>query len=107
MEVFTQMFASNGQALNDTEAKIIDENSFSNELERGKVIFLGDGAAKCRSMLDAHPNAIFLDNRLSSAAGMGKLVYENYREAAYENLMAFEPFYLKDFVTTKSKKKIL
>ena len=55
--------------------------------------------------LGKHPKAILLDEALSSASDMGKELYRLFQEKAFEDLVRFEPFYLKSFVATKSKKK--
>lgn len=107
MEVYTQAYGVQEgriQALGEAEAKIIDENSYQAELEAGMLIFLGSGAAKCRPVLDQHPNALFLDDLLSTASSMGPALFHKYEQGETENLTTFEPFYLKDFVATKQKK---
>ena len=105
MEVFTAVF---DQDLNDvvpTEAKIIDEKSFANELSSGKVTFIGDGAMKCAALLQ-QDNAVFSELNFNSAANMSGLAYKAYTAAQFEDVAYFEPFYLKDFVFTTPKKKV-
>jgi tRNA threonylcarbamoyladenosine biosynthesis protein TsaB len=51
-----------------------------------------------------HKNAIFIDNKFPSAKEMGKLSYLKYKKSDIENVAYFEPFYLKDFMVTTSKK---
>ena len=43
MEVYSAVFNSAYQFVSPTEAKILDEHSYQEELNRGKVTFLGDG----------------------------------------------------------------
>jgi universal bacterial protein YeaZ len=58
MEVYTAVFDSNGSQLSDVEAKILDENSFSDLLETHKVLFIGDCVEKFQSVCKS-PNASF------------------------------------------------
>lgn len=105
MEVFTAVFDSKLNYTSDTEAKIIDAYSFADDLENGKVSFIGDGALKCATVIQ-HSNAVFSDNNFNSATNMSKLAYDAYSKAEFENVAYFEPFYLKDFVLTTPKKKV-
>lgn len=104
MEVFTAVFDGDLNYTRLTEAKIVDEHSFAEELAAGKVTFIGDGALKCAAVIQ-HPNALFLDQNFNSAANMSKLAYEVYGKSQFEDIAYFEPFYLKDFVLTTPKKK--
>lgn len=105
MEVYTQTFDSNFNPLTETTAVVIDENSFTSFLDRGQVLFLGDGAEKCKAIIK-HANANFLDNHFPSAIQMASLSEEKYAKKQFENTAYFEPFYLKDFVGIKLKDRI-
>ena len=102
MEVYTSVFNYAGKQLEDVSAKIIDENSFSDFLMKGKVFFLGDGAEKCKQFI-THKNAIFIDGKFPSANEMSKLGYDKYKKNDIEDVAYFEPFYLKDFIAIKAK----
>jgi tRNA threonylcarbamoyladenosine biosynthesis protein TsaB len=104
MEVFTAVFDGNLNYTGITEAKIVDEHSFAEELGLSKVTFIGDGALKCADVIQ-HPNAFFSDQNFNSAANMSKLAYKAYDSGQFEDVAYFEPFYLKDFVLTTPKKK--
>lgn len=103
MEVYTQLFDAELNDLTPVTAEIINESSFRNQLEQGKVVFLGDGAAKCKEVID-HPNAVFLDDFKTSARGMIKLAEHKLSTERFEDVAYFEPYYLKDFVAGKPKK---
>ncbi len=105
MEVYSSVFDKNHQQIRKIKAEIIDENSFSKELNNGKVYFLGDGAEKCKSII-THENAIFIDDKFPSAREMSKLSFEKFKNNNFEDVAYFEPFYLKDFVVTPAKKRI-
>ena len=110
MEVYAAVYEIAGQAGNDvrqiteTAPAIIDENSYSDILERGKVLFIGDGAGKCADVIK-HPNASFLQC-WPKASAMLEPAMKAYKEKRFEDVAYFEPFYLKEFVATVSKKKM-
>lgn len=106
MEVYTTFFNANMHMQQCITAEIIDEYSFANELERQLVFFFGDGAAKCEEVINHH-NAIFLENRVPLASNMIIPALNKFRESDFEDVAYFEPFYLKDFVATKPKNKVL
>ncbi|MCB9231256.1 MAG: tRNA (adenosine(37)-N6)-threonylcarbamoyltransferase complex dimerization subunit type 1 TsaB [Bacteroidia bacterium] len=106
MEVYTATFDAQGQRLTEVEAVVVEENSFADLLESGKVIFTGNGAAKCREILQ-HPNAIILDHNLSTARGMGRNAWTKFQTSEFADLLTFEPFYLKEFVAIVSKNKLI
>lgn len=106
MEVYCAVFDENGKEMVPTRAMVVEEGAFAELMQDRKVIFLGDGAAKCEALL-ASDQAIFLKNRLSSASAMGKVAWNKFQQEDFEDLVTFEPFYLKDYVATKSKKKLL
>lgn len=104
MEVYNAVFSSSLQNLRETRAEIITENAFDMFLEKAKVAFFGDGAPKCKELLN-HKHALFFDDLHPSAAGMHKIALENFQNEKYEDTAYFEPFYLKDFVAGKPKVK--
>ena len=50
--------------------------------------------------------AIFIENKFPSAKEMAKLSYDKYKKNDIEDVAYFEPYYLKDFLVTPSKKKV-
>lgn len=102
MEVYTAVYSPEGKQLTPVEAKVIDPSSFAEELSAGPVLFVGDGALKCQAVL-THPNARFRE-AWPFAGDMAAAAEAAYQEKRFEDLAYFEPFYLKDFVATVSKK---
>ncbi len=98
MEVYSAVFSSDNKELRQTEAQILDKNSFAEYLEKGNVYFIGDGVEKFKNICQ-HPNAIFVENKFPSANQMGFLAEEKYKKSDTEDVAYFEPYYLKDFVT--------
>lgn len=104
MEVYTAIFEGNGTRVTDTEAKIIDGDSFSDILAEGPVLFIGDGATKCTDTL-THPNAHFIQT-CPKASSMLEPAEREFNERHFRDVAYFEPFYLKEFVATTSKKHL-
>ena len=104
MEVYTALFDFNLHEVMPTHAAVIDEKSFIDELNQHPILFLGNGAEKCKSTI-INPNAVFVDGVQCSAAGLGQLAYQQFLSGKFEDTAYFEPFYLKDFVGSVSKKK--
>ena len=103
MEVYTAVF-ENGRQITETAPAIIDENSFSEYLEQGPCLFIGDGAGKCADVIK-HPNARFCQC-FPKASAMLEPAIAAYRSGDFKDVAYFEPFYLKEFVATVSKKKL-
>jgi tRNA threonylcarbamoyladenosine biosynthesis protein TsaB len=103
MEVYCQLFDSSIQPRSDMHALVIDTASFAAEIDARPVIFVGDGAAKCRPVFAGQDNAIVLDNALASAADMGTIAWRKFQAGEFADIVAFEPFYLKPFVATAQK----
>ena len=104
MEVYTAIYNSRGEEIEQTTAKIIDEQSFSELLESNKIIFVGDGVEKCKEVIGGSQNAVYLPDILPSAANMIQLSEKAFNDKRFEDIAYFEPFYLKDFVAGKPKK---
>ncbi len=103
MEVYAAVF-ENGIQITETAPAIIDENSFAEYLEQGPVLFIGDGAGKCADVIK-HPNARFCQCHPKASAMLSPALAA-YKEKRFEDVAYFEPFYLKEFVATVSKKKL-
>ena len=90
--------------ITETAPAIIDETSFAEYLEQGPCLFIGDGAGKCADVIK-HPNAHFCHCQPKASAMLSPAVAA-LKEKRFEDVAYFEPFYLKEFVATVSKKKL-
>jgi tRNA threonylcarbamoyladenosine biosynthesis protein TsaB len=106
MEVYNAVYDSSGNVVKGISADIINENSFSEFPESRKIIFFGDGADKCREVIK-RKNIYFAEDFRISAAHMQKPVFEAINKKKFEDVAYFEPFYLKDFITSIPRKNIL
>lgn len=107
MEVYSQLFDADVKKAGETQAEIITEDSYKELLQTGKkVYFAGDGSAKCSGVITSE-NAVFVDSIEPDAANMAELAERRLRNGEFVDVAYFEPFYLKDFVATQSKHKVL
>lgn len=104
MEVYAQVFDTEGKPQNEVAAEIVTPESFAtfrHQADRPFVIF-GSGARKCAPVLE---DALLL-NITPSARGLARLAQLEFEAGHTEDIAYFEPFYLKDFVVTTSKKRL-
>jgi tRNA threonylcarbamoyladenosine biosynthesis protein TsaB len=102
MEVYSAVFTPTLENKRAIEAEIIDENSFDSFQE--KLYFVGDCNEKCQSVLTKE-NHIFLDEiKYPSARDMSFFSFEKFQKKDFVDVAYFEPYYLKDFMITSSKK---
>ncbi|MEW5674836.1 tRNA (adenosine(37)-N6)-threonylcarbamoyltransferase complex dimerization subunit type 1 TsaB [Flavobacterium enshiense] len=102
MEAFTALFDANHNRIRETQAEIIDENTYS---DLNTVIHLiGDGASKCKTLLNSDVYVYHDEVVYPSSKEMSAMSFEKYLKNEFVDVAYFEPFYLKDFVmTTKPK----
>lgn len=106
MEVYTAFFDKQNQTLIDTKAEIIDEHSFAELLEKHKIYFFGNGSDKVKNTL-TDINACCIGQVETSAAHMPEISEQRFVKGLFEDVAYFEPFYLKDFIATTPKKKVI
>ena len=90
--------------ITETAPAIIDSESFAEYLEQGPCLFIGDGAGKCADVIK-HPNAHFCQCH-PKASAMLVPAMTALQDGKFQDVAYFEPFYLKEFVATVSKKKL-
>ena len=100
MEVYCALLDHKLNYIEEVQAKIIDEESFKDMMESMPIFFFGDGADKCKDLLK-HPNAHFSSGLIPLASSLGEIGYKKWKTGEYEDLVSFEPFYLKDFLIKK------
>ena len=87
----------------ETRAEVVTPDSFAQLLDEQPIYFFGNGAEKCASII-THKNAHFLDKHKNPLAKwMMPLAERAWLDGNFEDIAYFEPFYLKNFVATKSK----
>lgn len=106
MEVYAAIYDRGLNEKRGVSADIIDKESYLSFLDEHPIYFFGNGAAKCKKKI-THPNAHFLEDIKPLAKWMFPLAEQLMINKEFEDVAYFEPFYLKDFVATKPKKKLL
>jgi tRNA threonylcarbamoyladenosine biosynthesis protein TsaB len=107
MEVYYMCFNHKMEIIEETQPLVVDEHSFEAILSKGKVLFFGNGAEKCKAVIGNRTNAFFLDQLNPSAKTVGSIALEKFNNNEFEDLAYFEPFYLKDVRITSPKKGML
>jgi len=98
MEVYSAIFDKNHQKIRDIKAEILNEESFSDMNET--IYFVGDSSQKAKTLLQKD-NFVFVDDVIyPSAKQMTKKSYTLFANNRFEDVAYFEPFYLKDFMTS-------
>jgi len=102
MEVYSAVFDSTHQQVRNTKAEIIDDTSFHDYIQKGKVILVGTGAEKCKDLL-SFKGVQFDTTAVPSAKEMALLSHKKFEVNDFEDVAYFEPYYLKDFILKKKK----
>lgn len=105
MEVYSALYDNSLNEVREIRADIVDQDTYKEYLEKSSVYFFGNGAEKCMTTI-ANGNAQLIDNVYPSAKYMARLAEQAFLNKEFVDVAYFEPFYLKDFVTTVSKKNI-
>jgi tRNA threonylcarbamoyladenosine biosynthesis protein TsaB len=99
MEVYKAVYDPAYNISRPVAAEIITDASF-NEYQ-SQVHLVGDGAAKCKEIVNAS-NVIYYDDIIyPSAAQMGAVSYQKHKKSDTVDVAYFEPYYLKDFMAGK------
>jgi tRNA threonylcarbamoyladenosine biosynthesis protein TsaB len=103
MEVYSAIFNAKWDKIREVKAEIITENSFEDFQET--LYFVGDCAEKCKSVLTKENYVFLKEIKYPSANEMSFLSFEKYKKNDIVDVAYFEPYYLKDFLITVSKKQ--
>lgn len=105
MEVYCSVFNSRLGVIQTAAPHVLSSDSFIQYLDKDKVHFAGNGAAKFKGICD-HPNAVWhLDKPFLSALSMQIPAFEAFNSGKFEDVAYFEPDYLKPVMAVKPKEK--
>lgn len=102
MEVYTAVYNLSLEALEAPRPLILDVDSYMEWLDRGEVLFFGNGSDKARDVI-SHSNARFISGICPLAIDMQALSDKAFREGKFLSLAYSVPTYLKDFQATRPK----
>lgn len=103
MEVYTATY-QNGSLIDDLRSLVLEESSLDH-LGHKTIHVLGNGAAKTKELFAAKENVIIHQDLLSTSRGIVQPSVRKYKEKTFEDTAYFEPYYLKEFVAGKPKKR--
>lgn len=106
LEVYTALYDLKLQIQDPVRAVVVTEESFRSELDQKTIFFFGNGAEKCEALIQ-HPQARFLHGIETSAAFMIQPALDKFYQKDFANTAYFEPFYLKDFIATLPRNKVI
>lgn len=101
MEVYCAVFDASLNSIKDTEALIVDEQSFGDLLKEHRLWLFGDGAPKLKELFKDVPQIQIVDDFAPSAAYMATLADQAFKAGDFVDVAYFEPYYLKDFIAGK------
>ena len=95
--------------LESTTNIILDSEDFTELLEKytdHSIHFVGDAAVKTRDFLISHERFnqfTFSPEGYPDTRSIGSLLEDLFKQKRFENVITFEPFYLKDFMLTPKR----
>ena len=106
MEVYCALYDRALREVMPTRAMVVEPHTFDAWLDDRPIYFIGPGSAKCRDII-THPAARWATDIRPLARHMMPLAERALARGEEADVAYFEPFYLKEFVATVSKKDVL
>lgn len=106
MEVYTCLLSHQLQEVAPIAPVILDAHLWEARLAQQPIIFFGSGANKFKELVSRNSKALFVEAILPSAKTIGQLAHSKYKQAQFEDVAYYEPFYLKDVYITSAGKSI-
>ncbi len=95
MEVFAALYDKEMNILISPAAMILEEGFFAEYLDKGQVLFFGNGSKKFAA-LTAHAGALYAE-KVFHAADLAVLAHQKWMAQDFTELAYSEPVYIKDF----------
>ena len=105
-EVYSELFDMQNRPVRECIAELIIAESYAETLAKRPMVFVGNGAQKISGIIQ-NANAKYIPEIVASAVYMAPLTAQAYENGIFADVAYFEPFYLKDYVATVSKKNVL
>lgn len=100
MEVYSELYDKDLKVVQAVNNGIVTEPEFLAKVPTGKLMICGDGAVKCKELIEAE----YLDI-IPMAEYLCEPAIERFKCGLFEDLYNYEPFYLKPANITASSKK--
>jgi tRNA threonylcarbamoyladenosine biosynthesis protein TsaB len=95
MEIYTAVYDKEIREKISTYAMILAPDSFSELLDKNKIIFCGNAIEKVRSVVQ-HPNATYT-SILADAGHLGVVSQQKFVKKQFTDITYCEPLYVKEF----------
>jgi len=106
MEVYAAIFDEKNAPIQPAQAIKVETDTFDSYFKKQQtVVFSGNGAEKCKSVLTSE-HAVFRPT-ICSAEHLVPLAVRQFEQNNFADVAYFEPFYLKPPNITTPKKKLL
>jgi tRNA threonylcarbamoyladenosine biosynthesis protein TsaB len=106
MEVYSALYDSDLNELSPVQALVLESHSFATLLHQHMICFFGTGSDKVPGVID-HPNARFFPGIRLSAAFQSVPAEAMFISGDFLDTAYFEPHYLKEFIASIPKNKVL
>lgn len=97
MEIYSSTYDNKLNIIDNPSAMVVDQQTFTNLLDKHKVLFCGNGSHKLKDII-CHTNAMFSEIE-SSAKQMAEISYLRFTKNIFSHLATTDPLYLKDSYT--------
>ncbi|WP_353195614.1 tRNA (adenosine(37)-N6)-threonylcarbamoyltransferase complex dimerization subunit type 1 TsaB [Parapedobacter defluvii] len=104
MEVYRAIYDQALRPLAPVSATIIDAQSFDTLKSGQRIVLFGSGADKLNTLFSGNERVEIIADFKNSAQHVSHNAYRKFLAGEFVDVAYFEPYYLKDFVTTTPKK---
>lgn len=106
MEVYCALYDTGIREISPVEAMVLEPDSFSSLLDQHMICFFGTGSNKAAEIIK-HPNALFFQDFVLSATFQSEPAEALFKLGEFLDTAYFEPHYLKEFIASLPKNKVL
>jgi tRNA threonylcarbamoyladenosine biosynthesis protein TsaB len=105
MEIYTALYDFNLNTISEARPVILDEETVQ-EFDSNSFVFFGSGIEKFKTLVNIDENR-FINELVPTSDYLAELSFSAFQNQEFVDTAYFEPFYLKEFVATTPKRKVL
>ncbi|AWN81666.1 tRNA (adenosine(37)-N6)-threonylcarbamoyltransferase complex dimerization subunit type 1 TsaB [Candidatus Cardinium hertigii] len=95
--IYTLIVDRSGQIKQDTHVALVDSSAYLASLPQQPLLFLGDGALKCKPYLVKRSDIHYAEAVMPSAVHIGPLAFARFQQQCWEDIAHYVPCYLSQF----------